>query len=354
MVSWALAAALALTTGAVDVAPPDREQIMAVPPELHARLQTQVVDRGGTEYERMKRVLAFMSEDEHGLAMQYRDDATQTVAEAFLNRQANCVTYTMMFLALAQQAGLEAYPQEIDETLAWQQQDNIVYRTNHVNAGVRIGTRRYTVDVGSNFVIARHPAHRISRQRLLAQYYNNRAAMLMTQGRMPSALAHAQVAIELDPTYPITWSNTGVLRLHSGDAIGAERAYAAALELDPANSAALFNMVSLYQRTGNASKEILFRRRLEKVQRDDPFHQFLTAAEYERQGEAARAVKHYRRAIKLHGSEHRFYYGLARAYLLSDNRRRAQQALGHALALSKDDPTRAAYREMLDGLRQSP
>lgn len=327
---------------------------MTVPPELHAQLQTQVVDRGGTEYERLKLLLDFMSGGEPGLAMQYRDDATQTVAEAFLNRQANCVTYTLMFLALAQQAGLEAYPQEIDETLAWQQHDNIVYRTNHVNAGVRIGARRYTVDVGSNFVVARHPAHRISGQRLLAQYYNNRAAMLMSQGRMPSALAHAQVAIELDTTYPITWSNTGVLRLHSGDAAGAERAYAAALELDPANSAALFNMVSLYQRTGDRSKEVLFRRRLQKVQRDDPFHQFLEAVEYERQGDAARAVKHYQRAIRLHGSEHRFYYGLTRAYLLSGDRRRAQRALERALALSKDDPTRAAYREVLDGLRQSP
>ena len=354
MTSWMLAAALGLSATLGDGAPPDRAQIMAVPPELRAQLQTQVIDRGRTQNERLRRLLDFMSDGEHGLDMQYRDDATQTVTEAFLNRQANCVTYTLMFLALAQQAGLEAYPQEIQETLSWQQRDNIVYRTNHVNAGVRIGTRRYTVDVGRDFVVARHPAQRISEQRLLAQYYNNRAAMLMSQGQMPLALAYAQIAIELDAVYPITWSNTGVLRLRSGDLAGAERAYTTALDLDPANSAALFNMVGLYQRTGDRGKEHLFRRRLEKVQRDDPFHQFLAAAEYERQGDAARAVKHYQRAIKLHGSEHRFYYGLARAYLLSDDHRRARRALERALALGKDDATRAGYRELLNGLQQRP
>lgn len=348
MIGWVLVAALALQGDVVDVAPPDPAQLMVVPVELQARVQAQVNDPGRGEQERLRRLLAMLSDGEQGLAIQYRDEATQTVAEAYFSRQANCVTYTMLFLALAERAGLEAYPQEIEETLAWQQRDGIVYRTNHVNAGLRIGTRRYTVDVGGDFVMSRHPAHRISMQRLLAQYYNNRAAVLMTERRMSSALAHARVALELDSTYPITWSNTGVLRLHDGDLPGALRDYETALELDPDNAPALFNLVGLYQRTGERERQRFYQRRLDKVRQVDPFHQFLMAEEYERQGNASLAIRHYQRAIRLHGGEHRFHYGLARAYLLLDDRRAAARAMQKALALARDEATLGAYRLKLE------
>ncbi|MET0893506.1 MAG: tetratricopeptide repeat protein [Pseudoxanthomonas sp.] len=348
MISWVLAAALALPGARSDLAiPPEPATLMAVPAELRDRMQSQVIEPGRGEHQRLQRLLRFLSDDEPGLAMLYNDEATQSVADAYLNRQANCVTYTMLFLSLAQQAGLDAYPQEIEETLAWQQRDGIVYRTNHVNAGVRIGTHRYTVDVGIGFVMARHPAHRISTQRLLAQYYNNHAAMLMSGQQMESALAYARTALELDPDYPITWSNTGVIRLHDGDPEGARRDYETALRLDPDNAAALFNLVGLYQRSGNRELEHSYRRRLDKVQQADPFHQFLMADEYERQGYAALAIRHYQRAIRLHGGEHRFHYGLARAFLLAGNHRRALRALERALSLSHDEASRNLYREKM-------
>lgn len=347
MISWVLAAALVLSGSAADVAPPDPAQLMAVPAELQARVHAQVIAPGRGQQQRLQRLLRFLSDEAPGLAMVYRDNATQSVAEAYLNRQANCVTYTMLFLALAQQVGLEAYPQEIDETLEWQQLDGIVYRSNHVNAGVRVGTHRYTVDVGAGFVMARHPAHRISVQRLLAQYYNNHAAMLMTAKRTPTALAYSQVALELDPTYPTTWSNNGVLRLHDGDADGARQDYETALKLDSVHAPALFNLVALYQRSGQRELEQSYRRRLDKVQQADPFHQFLMAAGYERQGNAALAIRHYQRAIKLQGSEHLFHFGLARSFLLAGNRRRAMRALDRALALAPDPARRSFYQERI-------
>ncbi|MGH8026242.1 MAG: tetratricopeptide repeat protein [Pseudoxanthomonas sp.] len=326
---------------------------MAVPPELHALLQERVNAPGGNHSQRLRRLIELMSISQDGLLLEYHDDATQTVAQAYLDRRVNCLTYTLVFLALAREAGLEAYPQEIDETLAWQQREDIVYRSNHVNAAVRLGMQRYVVDVGSSFVIGRHPAHLISEQRLLAQYYNNRAAQLMALGDLPAALAHADIAIELDPAYPTTWSNTGVLRLHSGDVAGAERAYATALSLAPEHSSALFNLVALYQRSGDRKRETQFRHRLDKVQSSDPFHQFLMAVQLQQRGEYAQAIKRYRRAIRLHGDEHRFYYGLASAYAQAGNPRRAGHALQRALALAsgKDDDALAQYRTMLDGLR---
>jgi len=353
MIGWALATALALSTPAGDTAPPDRAQIMAVPPELQALVQERVNAPGRSQAQRLRRLIDLMSVSGDGLRLEYNDEATQTVEQTYLNRQANCLTYTLVFLALAREAGLHAYPQEIEETLAWQQYEDIVFRTNHANAAVRIGGQRFVVDVGSSFVIGRNPARPISENRLLAQYYN-RAAQLMTQGDLPAALAHAGIAIELDPAYPTTWSNTGVLRLHSGDMKGAEQAYTTALSLAPEHSGALFNLVSLYKRMGDP-RETQLRRRLDKVQSADPLHQFLLAAEFEQRGDYAQAIKHYRRAIRLHGAEHRFYHGLARAYAQAGQPELARRTLERALALAADkeadEETLAQYRTMLDGLR---
>ena len=353
MIGWALAAAMALSSSASGDAPPDRAQVMAVPPDLRALVQERVNAPGRSQSQRLRRLIDLMSISPEGLRLEYHDDATQTVEQAYLNRRVNCLTYTLVFLALAREAGLDAYPQEIDETLSWQQRGDIVYRSNHVNAAVRLGAQRYLVDVGSSFVIGRHPAHVISEQRLLAQYYNNRAAQLMFQGNFPAALAHADIALELDPAYPNTWSNTGVLRLHSGDLAGAEQAYATALSLAPEHSSALFNLVALYKRNGDQEREAQFQRRLDKVQSRDPFHQFLLAVQFERQGSYAQAIKRYQHAIRLYGDEHRFYHGLARAYAQTGNSRRARRALQRALTLvsGKDEAASMQYRAMLEDLR---
>ena len=355
MIAWVLAAALALPVSVAlpEAAPPPPEQVMSVPPRLQAQLQAEVIDPARGELDRLRRLVWFMADDERGLGLLYREDATSTVAEAYLNRQANCVTYTLVFLALARLAGLEAYPQEIEETLSWQQLGDIVYRSNHVNARVRAGRLHYLVDVGGDLVVGRRPARRISMQRALAQYYNNRAVALLSEQRLSVALAHARIALELDPGYPTTWSNTGVLRLRNGDRSGAESAYATALSLDPVNPSTLFNIVGLYQRSGDRGREALFRKRLDKVERSDPFHQFLLAMEYEKQGDGARAAKHYLLAIRLHGSEHRFYSGLARAYLLDGDPRRARRALERALALARDEASRGSYQARLEQLPPS-
>lgn len=358
MIGWALAAALALSSptgehAPLAHAPPEPAQIMAVPPALHALVQERVNAPGGGDAQRLRRLIELMSTSQDGLRLEYLDDATQTVEQAYLNRQVNCVTYTLVFLALAREAGLDAYPQEIDETLAWQQRKDVVYRSNHVNAAVRLGAQHYVVDVGSSFVIGRRPAHPIDERRLLAQYYNNRAAQLMASDDLPSALAHADVAIRLDPAYPTTWSNTGVLRVHSGDPVGAEQAYATALSLAPEHSSALFNLVALYKRNGDHKREMQYRRRLDKVQSRDPFHQFMLATQFEQSGDYRNAIERYRLAIRLHGGEHRFYHGLARAYAEAGNQRSARRALKRALALAsgKDEAASAQYRTMLDGLR---
>ncbi|HEY0502158.1 MAG TPA: tetratricopeptide repeat protein [Lysobacter sp.] len=348
--AWvAVVMALALQAG-LACAQPAPGELMTLPVELRQRLHAEVLDGRHGAQQKLDRLGRFMFEPE-GLGMTYQEDANHSVAQAYATRTANCLTFTLLFVALAREAGLDAAPQEIEDTLAWRQDDGTLYLSNHVNAVVRIGSRRYIVDVAGDNVIARDPPAPISDERLMSHYYNNLAVQRLAQGDYPGGLAMADAALRLDPLYATHWSNAGVLHVRNGDLPAAQRAYARALALDPRNANALFNVASLAQRMGDRSREMEYRQRLAKVQQDDPFHQFLLAANYERTGDLARAIRHYRRAISLHGEEHRFHSALANAYLQAGDVRRAARSLARAQALSDGD-TRAAYRDRLDQLRR--
>lgn len=334
-------AAPAVQAPAAAAPPPAVEEVVALPPALSQLVADQVVAPPGSDLQRLQRLLDLMSSAD-GLGIQYRDDATLTVGQAYQAREANCLTFTLVFIALAREAGLDAYGQEIDETLAWRQQGSTIYRTNHVNAGIRIGGRRYTVDVASDRVIARHPPERVSDQRLLSHFYNNRAADLITQHAVDEAARHMHIALQLDPGYANSWSNQGVVHLRQGKLAQARLAYRRALELEPTHAPALSNMLTLAQRTGDPGGEAEYRSRLERVQARDPFHQFLLASDHERHGRYTLAATHYQRAIRLQGSEHRFHLGLARAYLQLGEPRRANRALRRAQALGGELPAQGS------------
>jgi Flp pilus assembly protein TadD len=348
-----LAAALALSAPApapVAVDPVPRDQVMAIPPALSAQLHERVLTGDPSQTQRFQRLVHFIVDDD-GLGMTYQEDATYTVAEAYAARQANCLTFTLLVLALAREAGLEAYPQEMGETLSWREVDGTVYRDNHINAGIRIGGHRYTIDPAADLVFVGKPPVVVSQDRLLAHYYNNVAVDRLQQGQLPAALQDMSVALALDPGYATLWSNVGVMRLHSGDATAAEHAYTRALSIDPKDASALFNMVQLLDRRGDR-REVYYRQRLSRVEQKDPLQQYLEALDYERSGDYRHAIESLQRAIQLKPDEHRFYATLARVYQRAGDVKRARSALASAQSLSSGK-TKAMYRAERDRLLQA-
>ena len=350
MFSWVLLAALALRAPVPTTAPDPvpQDQVMALPPELRAQVRDVVLVGDPPPTRRFQRLMNFVVDD-HGLGMTYQEDATYTVAEAYAARRANCLTFTLLVLALAKEVGLEAYPQELGETLSWREVDGTVYRDNHINAGVRVGSHRYTIDPAADLVFLKRAPVAVSHERLLAHYYNNVAVDRLQQGRMADALNDMAAALALDPGYATLWSNAGVLYLHNGDAGAAERAYARALALDSTDASALFNMVQLLH-DRHDRREIGFRQRLARVEQKDPLQQFLQALDYERAGNYPRAIASLRRAIQLKSDEHRFYAALARMYQRIGDLPRARSALASAQSRSTGK-TQATYRAERDRLQ---
>ncbi|BDU16812.1 tetratricopeptide repeat protein [Lysobacter auxotrophicus] len=342
------------TVGSVPVAGDDYEiapasEVMALPASLRERVQREILHDNPGPHERLERLGVFLFSPD-GLGMTYVETANLTVAQAYEARSANCLSFTMLFLALAKETGLDAAPQEIEQILGFRQADGTLYLSNHVNAIVRMGVRRYTVDVAGDQIIPRDPPQPITIERLIAHYYNNLAVDRLAAADYPAALALLERALVLDPGYAGYWSNAGVVRTRNGDPRGGERDYRHALELEPDNTNALFNLAGLAARMGDRPLEAQYRKRLARIQRNDPFHAFVQAVNAENAGDLARATRFYRRAIELQPQEHRFHSALANAYLKAGKTSLAIRSLARAQALSNGD-TRAAYSERLDALR---
>jgi Flp pilus assembly protein TadD len=220
--------------------------------------------------------------------------------------------------------------------VAWRVDNDIIYGFNHVNAGIRIGSTRFTVDVARDLVMARNPPEPVSDQRLLALYYSNRAAELLAGSAPAPATPYMAMALQLAPRYAGAWANAGVMHLRQGDLQAAERDYLKALTLDPKNASALVNLVTLYRSTGDEARRAMYARRIEKIQAKDPYFQFLQAEDNEKHGDYAGAAQHYQRAIRLYDGDPRFYVGLARVYQQLGEARHARQAMNRAAALSRD------------------
>jgi Flp pilus assembly protein TadD len=324
------------------------DEVMALPAPLRERLQAQVLHGSPGPHERLERLGAFMFAPE-GLGMNYVENANLTVAQAYESRTANCLTFTLLFLALAKEAGLEATPQEIEQILGFRQADGTLYLSNHVNASVRVGGRRYTVDVAGDQIIPRDRPKPITRTRLIAHYYNNLAIERLALADYAGALSLLEIALALDPGYAAYWSNAGVVRTRNGDPRDGEKDYRHALALDPDNTNALFNLAGLAARMGDRSLEVEYRKRLARIQRSDPFHAFVQAVNAENAGDLSRAIREYRRAVALQPQEHRFHSALANAYLKAGKTALAIRSLARAQALTDGD-TRAAYSQRLDAL----
>jgi tetratricopeptide (TPR) repeat protein len=313
---------------------PPPEQLMAVPEALRAQFRDYIASRGAQLAPRVEHIVAFLFLPE-GLGMIYRHDATYTVAEAYQTRNANCLTFTLLTVALAREAGLDAYGQQIAKSLAWRREGNTIYRTIHVNAGVLAARRRVSVDVAWDQVITGDPPEKISDARLYAHYYNNRSVELMAAGQLESAQRHADMSLALDAGYATSWSNAGVVQLRAGQPERAERDYRHALLLEPAHTGALINLGAYYQRLGDSARATPLLKRLEAVQKRDPLHQFILGLDCEKRGEFRQAVAHYQRAIRLYDGEHRFHAGLARAYAQLGETRRSDRALQRARLLTE-------------------
>lgn len=302
---------------------------MALPDDLRVAVDALRLDRGVQSLDRVRRLYEFMVGPE-GLALLYRETPTYGIAESYARREVNCLSFTMMFIALARHVGLDAYAQASGDALAMRVMDDTLYRTRHVKAGVDIDGLQYTVDVGWRSVVAEDRPHRISDRELVALLHSNNAIEQLMAGNFELATLETGKMLALDTGSAAIWNNAGVVHWRSGRHDAAEQAYLKALSLERKHIEALSNLVVLHKAAGDTRLAEKYEAELERARASDPFSQFLAAQQLQARGQYADALAHYRRAIRLLPNEATFHRGMAEAYRLQGNTSAAQRALNRA------------------------
>lgn len=332
---------------------PSPEQILAIPPGLQTMLQERVIGPGSSREQRLDRLVHLIF-DEDAMHLEYDPYATHTLTETWQTQRANCLSFTLLFVSLARAAGIEAHVQEVAQVVTWNVDQGVIYSIGHVNAGLFFNGRNAVVDLDRNVLYDRYGPRPISDQRALAHFYNNRGAHHMAEGEPAQARAYLQAALRLAPEFTAGWNNLGVLDTREGHLDQARRDYETALRLQPRHAAALSNATALYRRLGEQRLAMQLARRLEKVQQADPFAQFRLGNEAEQRHDYAQAIQYYQHAVRLYGSAHQFHFGLARAYFLAGDTRRASAEMQRARDLAGEDADvlRATYQAKLDSLQK--
>ncbi|GAB1408095.1 hypothetical protein MASR1M8_20140 [Thermomonas brevis] len=333
------------------LAPPTRDAVFAIPEPLQQAFRRDVLEATRSPEGRLQKLVEFVF-DERKLGVQYRADLTRTIGEAYAAREVNCLTSTLLLVALARQAGLRAHGQQVQQVLAWGANGDIAIQSRHANAVIEVGGRRYTVDVNAREGTATHALHPIDDDRLLALFHGNRAMELLVGGRLADARPSMEAALRLAPDDAGLLNNAGVIALRSGDASAAERLFLRAAQRNPREMSALSNLIALYEARGDGERAGAWKARADTLLRKDPYYQYSLGLKLEQAGHHAQAAAHYRRAIRLNPNEHLFQFALARAHAGMGNRRAAEYALAMAQSLSEGDP-QSRYRGKLAALRNA-
>jgi Flp pilus assembly protein TadD len=286
-------------------------------------------------------LLAYAALDPYMLRFEYDPMVTLTADEAFRTGRGNCLSFSSMFVAMARDAGLKAWFQEVIVPPEWSAVNEILLVSKHVNAVVVERGGRYVIDVSRRAKQPLEATRRLSDEEALAQYYNNLGADALVDSDLPEAHAYFSKALETHPGLPYVWSNLGVVLRRNGQISDAILAYQTAIDIDGEHTVALNNLHSLYTEIGDLEAASAIQQQVERNRRDNPYylhHLAEVATEEQRWSDAIALLN---RAITLEANEYRFHYTLAQAHYASGNREDASASLERARELAPAGPEQA-------------
>ena len=248
-------------------------------------------------------------------ALDYETTTTYTPPVTFRERRGNCLSATMLFVALAREAGLDVAYQLVDVPPIWNDEPDIIVVSSHVNAIVKTrDEHEYVVDFNDIAFSERFDAREIDDGYVLALFYNNLGAEALIRKDYELSFRYFRAAIEADPDISAIWSNIGVLYARLGRDDHAEAAYVKALALSTHDRSALTNLVNLYEARGDHESAELYQERVRRYQEHNPYYHFAMAERAYSERRFEDALTAVNRAVRLKRDEQQFHQLRGLAY----------------------------------------
>ena len=330
-----VACSLAMPAWAVDIPAP--EEVTRLPAATMKKFEDQVLSKTRQPKARIKGLLDFIFEKD-GLGLEYADDRSRTVARSIADRKANCLSFTLVFIELAKAANFKARLLESDQSLVWFSNDNNIYLAGHVSAQIKLGHNRFEVNFDPETPMTHSNKRPASAERIVAHYYNNRAAELMAEGDLKSAAALYDAAERMDPTLVSIYNNRGVMFRRQENIEAAAKSFERALSLDHDDLSALSNLVTVYRLQGREGEADRLASDLSIAQRKNPLHYFILGTQEEAAESYAKALDYYEQAFRLDKVEPAYLQALARVSEAMGNSEKARLYNKRANDLIKRGP----------------
>ncbi|WP_051235556.1 hypothetical protein [Marinimicrobium agarilyticum] len=251
-----------------------------------------------------------------GLGLRYSALETATAGEAFEDRRINCLSFTLIYVAMARHMGLKAEVNDVQIPPSWDLRDDETFLLfRHVNAKVMLPFGdQLVIDLEMERYSPMYDQTVIDDQRVAAQFYNNRGMELIAKGQRREGFLHLREALSLDPQQSFVWNNLGTLYKREGHERQAEIAYLQGLALTPSDLTLMSNLNSLYQATGQEHRAAYFYQRAREHRNSNPYYLYSLAQEQLAGGNLVEAERYLKAAMNQESHEPRFYALAAEIY----------------------------------------
>lgn len=308
--------------------------VFALTPEMEA-FAKGAVRRGDSYFEKVKalHVALLTSVEAGGYGIAYSAYVTEPPIITFQQRRANCLSFTLLYVALARSVGLNAKVNEVEIPPTWDMRNrkDVVF-LRHVNVKVPLpgdsinAMQRddVVIDLEMSRYRANYRQHEISDTLASAQFYSNRAMEYLDAGNFNDAFLNLRKSINLNNQQSYVWSNLGALYGRKKLLREAGLAYLHALELNPDDLTVMNNLSYYYNQIGNKEKALKFARLAQRYRESNPFYKYNLALSAFEQKEYEQALQLVLQAIAREKNDVRFYELAATLY---DKLNRADKVL---------------------------
>lgn len=262
------------------------------------------------------------SEQLGGRGITYSAYITNTGIDAFEKRQANCLSYTLLYVAMARYLGLKAEVNEVILPPTWDMRAGDAYLfMRHVNAKVFMAnpTRSWmktvnTADVSDIVVdleMRRFRPHYkqqvIGKDLVAAQFYSNLGMELAAEGDSRVAFLYLRKALIMSDKPSYIWSNFGSFYRRQGMLTEAEAIYLHGLKVNPRDYTIMHNLAGIYKDWGDLERANYYQERVRKHRNANPYYIYRRAMEENEKQHFEKALSLIKSAISKEKDEVRFY-----------------------------------------------
>lgn len=339
--------------------PFETKSVFELSPEMHTYLRNSVLSRQSSSNAKS---LVSALYDVNRLQLEYESSYTRNAKEAFAAKKGNCISLVIMTAAFAKEMGLSVTFQSVFTPENISRDETSMYYSDHVNLIIgAVGTEMITGSLNNPRMIVDFLAPEntegqrtwvITEKTILAMYMNNRAVESLRAKKLSEAYWWAKGAIESDSNFLAAYNTLGIIFERHGNLAEAALVHRHVIAIEPANLAALANLVRVDQKLGNAQEAAVLQERLHSIKPTPPFYYFDLGMAAMQAKDYALARDYFTQEISTAAYNPEFNFWLAGAYIGLKDRAKAKKYL----MIARDNATTSAdklrYEEQLKNLQR--